>query len=94
MMTSPGASVARNDVGDRPQVQRTSRDWYQSFSPRVSFGPIQQHFILKRHLLRASLYRNSSPHASPLGIVSLNSPKIRPVSEQLRAMLAIAPHAL
>ncbi|MEM5383147.1 hypothetical protein VSR68_06005 [Paraburkholderia phymatum] len=23
-----------------------------------SFGPIRQHFALKRHLLRASLYRN------------------------------------
>jgi putative transposase len=37
---------------------------------------------------------NSSPHASPLGIVSLRPPKIRPLSEQLRVLSTNASRTL
>jgi hypothetical protein len=42
------------------------------------FGPIRQHFALKRHLLRASLFANNSQHGSSHGAKSPKSPEIRP----------------
>src|SRR5260370_21754981 len=39
-----------------------------------SFGPIRQHFALKRHLLRTSLNASNPANALPRGIAVLNSP--------------------
>jgi hypothetical protein len=55
-----------------------------------NFGPIRQHFALKRHLLRASLDRKQLAACFAAWLVSLRPPKIRPFSEQACVLCAIA----
>lgn len=46
-----------------------------------SFGPIRQHFALKRHLLRASRYRKQLAARFATWHRFTGLPKIRPISE-------------
>jgi hypothetical protein len=53
------AGLARNAGGafDEESKIALSRSPVSRCSHRLSFRPIRQHFVLKRHLLRASRYR-------------------------------------
>jgi putative transposase len=51
------------------------------------FGPIRQHFALKRHLLRASLDRNPRPPGSPHGANLPMSLKLTNVPQLRRILL-------
>ncbi len=58
-----GKAAARVKGREQPPTrerERSMRGFHAPKRPQVilsAFGPIRQHFALKRHLLRASLYR-------------------------------------
>ena len=84
------AGSSHQPTRERERRMRGFRDPERTQVFLSSFGPIRQHFALKRHLLRVHSIANSSPHASPPGIVSPRRPKIRPFSEQACVLSAIA----
>jgi putative transposase len=57
-----------------------------------SFGPIRQHFALKRHLLRASRKQLATRFAA--WHLSLKPPRFRPFSEQMRVLSVVASRTL
>jgi putative transposase len=68
---------------ERERRMRGFRDPERTQAFLSSFGPIRQHFALKRSLIRASLRRkNNSANALPHCIVSPSLPKIRPAVEE------------
>ncbi len=52
------AENSHQPTRERERRMRGFRDPDRTQAFLSSFGPIRQHFALKRHLLRASLYRN------------------------------------
>lgn len=60
---------------ERERRRRSFRDHTQAFLS--NFGPIRQHFALKRHLLRASLYRKHLAARLSARRESQKSPRIR-----------------
>ncbi|MCY1227697.1 DDE domain protein [compost metagenome] len=51
------AAISHQPTRERQRRMRGFRDPKRTQAFLSSFGPIRQHFALKRHLLRASLYR-------------------------------------
>ncbi|MCQ0038646.1 hypothetical protein NAL89_19880, partial [Burkholderia glumae] len=55
--TNNRAENSHQPTRERERRMRGFRDLTRTQAFLESFGPIRQHFALKRHLLRASLYR-------------------------------------
>jgi putative transposase len=68
---------------ERERRMRSFRDRERTQVFLSSFGPIRQHFALKRHLLRASLYRTQLGQRLRRGIAEPSSPKIQLLSERM-----------
>jgi putative transposase len=62
---------------ERERRMRGFRDPKRTQKFLSCFGPIRQHFALKRHLLRASSIANNSQSSLLHGANSQNSPEIR-----------------
>jgi hypothetical protein len=77
--------------GDFLRGVRGFRDTELTQAFLSSYGPIRQHFTLKRHLLRASLYRKQLGERFATCIVSPSLAKIRPVFEAKAVYRTTAP---
>jgi hypothetical protein len=76
------AENSHQPTRERERRMRGFRDPKRTQKFLSCFGPIGQHFALKRHLLRVAIPQNSSLSALPHGMFSPNSPKIRHPSQQ------------
>lgn len=72
------AENSHQPTHERERRMRGFRRPVRTQSFLSSFGPIRQHFALKRHLLRASLYRKQLIAQFEYGAFSQAAPKIRP----------------
>jgi hypothetical protein len=79
---------------ERERHMRGFRDPEHTQAFLSNFGPIRSTSRSSDTCSAPHSIANSSPHASPPGIVSLRPPKIRPLSEQARVLSAIASRTL